>query len=145
MSGPQLLSQHPTGTFRHGVITTGKHIHRGVAGLRPGVDGDVRLSKQGQACNPMGLEVMGDQLKQRRTSTHCGVGDSRSEKSFIVEPGAVAVVELENAMLADRIGDGNVEIVARRNAGAGGFRSAPSGVGMEVGEGVAHLGKSVEP
>ena len=145
MSGPQLLSQHPTGTFRHGVITTGEHIHRGVAGLRPGVDRDVRLGKQGEACHPMGLEVMGDQLQQSCTSTHCGVGDGRSEKSFIIEPGAVAVVELENAMFADRIGHRNVEIGARRNAGAGGFRSAPSGVGMEVGEGVAHLGKTIEP
>ena len=111
MLGSQLLGQHPTGTLGHGVIATGEHIHRGVAGLRPGVDRDVRLGKQGEACHPMGLEVMGNQMEQSCSSTHCGVGDSKSEKRFIVEPGAVAVVELEDAMFADRIGDGNVEIV----------------------------------
>ena len=31
------------------MITTGEHIHRGVAGLGPGVDRNVRLGKQGKA------------------------------------------------------------------------------------------------
>ena len=145
MLGSQLLGQHPTGTLGHGVITTGEHIHRGVAGLGPGVDRNVRLGKQGKACHPMGLEVMGDQLQQRRTSTQCGVGDGRSEKRFIVEPGAVAVVELEDAMFTDRIGDRNIVNVSRFNAVSGGFISAPSGVGVEVGEGVAHVGNKGQP
>ena len=31
------------------MITTGEHIHRGIAGLGPGVDQNVRLGKQGKA------------------------------------------------------------------------------------------------
>jgi len=134
MLGSQLLGQHPTGTLGHGVITTGEHIHRGVAGLGPGVDRNVRLGKQGKACHPMGLEVMGDQLQQRRTSTQCGVGDGRSEKRFIVEPGAVAVVELEDAMFTDRIGDRNIVNVSRFNAVSGDSSALHPGLGWKWGK-----------
>ena len=144
MLGSQLLGQHPTGTLRHGLITIGAHIHRGVVGLRPSADRDVRLGKQGEACHPVGLDVLANKMEQRCTSTGFVVGDSGSEKSFIVEPGAFAIVGLESAIFAVRIGDGNVEIVVRCNVGIGGFEGAPSGVGTEVGEGVAYLGPSGE-
>jgi hypothetical protein len=35
--------------------------------------------------------------------------------------------------------------VSRFNAVSGGFISAPSGVGVEVGEGVAHVGNKGQP
>ena len=64
----KLTAENRAGLFRHGVVTTGEHINRGVAGFRPGVDGNVGFRQQGKACDALGLKLMGDQVQQRRTS-----------------------------------------------------------------------------
>ena len=64
----KLGAENRAGLLRHGVVTAGEHINGGVAGFRPGVDGNVGLRQQGQARDPLGLELMGDQIQQGRTS-----------------------------------------------------------------------------
>ena len=58
----KLTAENGAGLFRHGVVTTGKHINSGVAGFRPGVDGDVGFCQQRQARDALGLKLMGDQI-----------------------------------------------------------------------------------
>ena len=64
----KLIAENGAGLFRHGVVTTGEHINGGVAGFRPGVDGNVGFRQKGQARDALGLELVGDQVQQRRTS-----------------------------------------------------------------------------
>ena len=87
------------------------------------------FGQKGQTGHALGFEAMGDQVEQGGASTSgCG-GDGVSEESFVVESGAVAVVELENAVLPHRIG----------GVGGGAGRGlAPSRVGMETGETLVH-------
>ena len=47
----KLTAENRAGLFRHGVVTAGEHINRGVAGFRPGVDGNVGFRQQGKACD----------------------------------------------------------------------------------------------
>ena len=99
MAGAQLFAEHGAGLLRHGVVTTGEHIHSGIARFGPGVDGDVGLRQQSQARYALGLELVGDEIQKSGASPFGCLGDGASEKDFVVELAGVAVVELENACL----------------------------------------------
>ena len=124
-AGLQFLAKHLAGPVWHGVVTTGEDIDGGVASLRPGVDGDMGFSQEGQARHTLGLESMGDEIEKGCTSTfRCGC-DGGSQECFIVEPTLVAVVKLENAMFADHVGGLAIGV-------------GPSRVGMQVRQGLLH-------
>ena len=64
----KLAAENGTGQFRHCVVTAGEHIDGCIARLGPGVNRDVGFRQQGQASHALRLELMGDQIQQRRTS-----------------------------------------------------------------------------
>ena len=85
---------------------------------------------------------MGDQVEQGGTSTSGCSGDGVPEKSFVVEPRSIAVVQLEDAMFTHRIGDGGrfwlglfAGVAVELAVGSG-----PSWVGMEAGQALVHQG-----
>ena len=138
IAGFQFVDEHLTGPFGHGVVAAGEHVNGRIARFRPGVNRDVGFGQQGQTGHALGFEMMGDQMEQGGASTFCSAGDGVPEKGFVVEPLVVAVVELEDAVLAHGV----------RHGGLGGFQGGrevvgevagrPSGVGMKAGEGLGH-------
>ena len=124
-AGLQFIAKHLAGPVGHGVITTGEHIHGGIAGFRPRVNGDMRFGQEGQARHTLGIESMGDEIEKGGTSTfRCGC-DGGPQECFIVETTLVAVVKLENAMFADHVGGLDVDV-------------GPSRVGMQVRQALLH-------
>ena len=107
------------------MVTAGEHIDGGVTALGPGVDGDVRFSQQGQSRDALGLEAVGGQIEKGCTSTFRCCRDGGSQECFVVEPGRIAVVELENAVFADHVGGLQLGV-------------PPSRVGMQVRQGLLH-------
>jgi len=145
MAGSEFLHQHATGTFWHGVITTGEHIHSGIARLGPTVKRDVRFSQQGQPRNAVGLEVVADQVEQGGPGPKSGIAEGSPDKNFIIELGAIAGIKLKDAMLSNRIRDRSGDRIENtfiqrscRRRSAGGRGSGPSRIGMEIAEGEAH-------
>ena len=133
--GPQFIPQNGAGLFRHRVVTAGEHIHGGITALGPGVDGDVRFRQQGQSRDALGLEAVGDQIEKGGTSTFRCCRDGGSQECFVVEPGRIAVVKLENAVFANHVGCTGVGCTAI---------GRPSRVGVQAGQGLLHqdsLGK----
>ena len=71
---------------------------------------------------------MGDQVEQGGASPLRCCGDGGSEKGFVVELGGIAVIQLEDAVFADGVGN------RRRRRSS----SSPSRVGVEAGRGLGH-------
>ena len=72
----KLGAENRAGLLRHGVVTTGEHINGCVTGFRLGVDGNVGFRQQGQARDPLGQELMGDQIQ------HCLLYTSPSPRDL---------------------------------------------------------------
>lgn len=134
----QLIDKHGTGLFRHGVVPAGEHIHRCIARFGPGVDGDVRFGQQGQPRDALGFETVGDQVEQGCTGTLCCCGDGGPEEKFVVELGAVATVELENAMFPNGVGN-LVGEGGQLGGSLRGPRSIPGSGGGRAGSGSSKL------
>ena len=103
MAGSEFLHQDAAGTFGHGVITAGEHIHSGIARLGPAVEGDVRFSQKSQSGHAVGLEVMADQVQQGGTGPQGSIAEGRSDEVFIIELGAIAGIKLKDAMFSNRV------------------------------------------
>ena len=65
---PQFLAHDSARLLRHGVVTTGEHINGGIA-VSPGVNRDVGFGQERQACHALGLELVGNQIKESGAST----------------------------------------------------------------------------
>ena len=126
--GLELVAEVLAGLFGHGVIAAREHIHSRIPGFRPGVDGDVRFSQKSQSCDALWFESMGDEVEKSGTSTLRSGRDGGSQKSFVIELCLVAIVELEDAVLAHHVGGtGNLGI-----GGCMGLNVVPSRVGMQA-------------
>ena len=126
--GLELIAEMLTGFLGHGVVAARKHIHCGVTGFRPSVNGDVRFSQECQSCDALWFESMGDEVEKSGTSTLRSGRDGGSQKSFVIELGLVATVELEDAVLANHVGG----TVNRVTGGCAGLNVVPSRVGMQA-------------
>ena len=102
--GQKTIAKNSAGLFGHRVIAAGEDINCGITTLGPGVDRDVRFSEQGQSRDALGLEAVSDQVEKSGTSTLRCCRDGGSQKCFVVEPAGIALVELEDAVLADHVG-----------------------------------------
>jgi hypothetical protein len=102
LASSEFLHQHPAGTFGHGVVTAGEHIHGGIARLGPAVKRDVRFSQERQPRDAVGLEVVADQVEQGGTSAQSGIAERSPHKVFVIELGAIAGIKLKDAMLFNR-------------------------------------------
>ena len=84
----------------------------------------------------MGLKTVGDEVEKRCTSTFRCCCDGGSQKSFVVELAVIALVKLEDAVLAHHVGGTGV---GRAGTGNGiDLGVAPSWVGMQARQGLLH-------
>ena len=126
--GLEFIAEVLTSLLGHGVIAAREDIHSGIPGFRPGVDGDVRFRQKSQSSYALWFESMGDEVEKSGTSTLRSGRDGGSQKSFVVELGFVAIVKLENAVLAH-----HVDVTGNRGTGRGaGLSVVPSRVGMQA-------------
>lgn len=126
--GLQLVAEVLASLFGHGVIAAREDIHSRIPGFRPCVDGDVRFRQKSQSCDALWFESMGDEVEKSGTSTFRSGRDGGSQKSFVIELCLVAIVELEDAVLAHHVGGtGNLGI-----GGCRGLNVVPSRVGMQA-------------
>ena len=146
VSGVEFSGEDRAGPLGHSVITTGEDIHGGIAGFGPCVDGDVGFGQECEPCDALWIETMGDEVEESGTSTLGCRGDGVSQKSFVIELGLIAVVELEDAVFPNRFGDlvGEVGLRSLKRSGLGGSFggeiSGPSRVRVERGKGLGHQG-----
>ena len=94
------MEQAETGALWHGVVAAGEHVNGGIARFRPGMNREVRFGQQRQTGHPLWLEVVCDQVQQCGAGLLHGAADQASKKSFIIEPGWIAAIQLKDAMFA---------------------------------------------
>ena len=102
----QAIAEKDAGAFQLPVAAE-KHIQRGKAMLRPGVNADVRLGEQQHAGDAHAVAKMMKMRGERgRASDISGALEQRLQRVGIGEQGGVAVVEVKQSVSAGGVGHG---------------------------------------
>jgi hypothetical protein len=131
-SRTQFLSEHIASLVRHGVVATGKDIHRCITRFGPGVNRNVGFSQQSQTSDSLRFKPVGYEIQESGTSTFRCCRDGVPEKSFVVELGGIAFIKFKNAMFPYRVSD----VAEGGRRGRKGW--LPSRVRVEAGQALVH-------